>query len=118
MNLCRVLNIYDCWTLLEFGEYPTIMRLAEALHLDLSDVVKMLNMVNLSPVIQKLFRRCINNSGYPRFTNRLPGSVTSQTAAIAPELKDPYLCNATITALVNRLMQNSTPFDIIPQRPI
>ena len=40
--------------LLESGEYSTLSQLAEAFNCDLSKMFKILNMVNLSPAIQKM----------------------------------------------------------------
>ena len=45
---------YQWLAMIESGEYPTITRLAEGLQLDPSVVTKTINMVNLSPKIQKM----------------------------------------------------------------
>jgi len=62
----RLAQGYQWLGMIESGEYPTITRLAEGLHLDPSVVTKTINMVNLSPKIQKM----IVESETPQFLNR------------------------------------------------
>ena len=50
----RLVQGYQWMGMIESGEYPTIARLAEGLRLDPSIVTKTINMVNLSPKIQKM----------------------------------------------------------------
>ena len=50
----RLAQGYQWLAMIESGEYPTIARLSEGLRLDPSVVTKTINMVNLSPKIQKL----------------------------------------------------------------
>ena len=50
----RLSQAYQWLGMIESGEYPTIARLSEGLRLDPSVVTKTINMVNLSPKIQKM----------------------------------------------------------------
>jgi|GEM_PF-6489200 len=62
----RFARVYQWLGMIESSEYPTIPRLAEGLRLDPSAVTKTINMVNLSPKIQKL----IVEAGTPQAINR------------------------------------------------
>jgi len=62
----RLAQGYQWLGMIESGEYPTIARLAEGLLLDPSVVTKTINMVNLSPKIQKL----IVEANTPQSINR------------------------------------------------
>eukprot|EP00831_Metopus_contortus_P079870 TRINITY_DN8034_c0_g2_i2.p2 TRINITY_DN8034_c0_g2~~TRINITY_DN8034_c0_g2_i2.p2 ORF type:complete len:297 (-),score=18.76 TRINITY_DN8034_c0_g2_i2:429-1319(-) len=57
---------YQWMGMIESGKYPTIARLAEELRLDPSIVAKSINMVNLSPKIQKM----IVEADTPKAINR------------------------------------------------
>lgn len=57
---------YQWMGMIESGQYPTIARLAEELRFDPSIVAKSINMVNLSPKIQKL----IVEADTPKAINR------------------------------------------------
>ena len=62
----RLAQGYQWMSMIESGKYPTIARLAEELRLDPSIVAKSINMVNLSPKIQKL----IVDADTPKAINR------------------------------------------------
>jgi len=62
----RLAQGYQWLGMIESGEYPTITRLAEGLQLDPSAVTKTINMVNLSPKIQKM----LVESDTPQSINR------------------------------------------------
>ena len=50
----KLAHAYRLMKMIENGKYPTRTMLAEELGLDLSNVVKTLNLLNLSPKIQKM----------------------------------------------------------------
>ena len=62
----RLAQGYQWMAMIESGKYPTIARLAEDFRLDPSIVAKSINMVNLSPKIQKL----IVEADTPKAINR------------------------------------------------
>ena len=62
----RLAQGYQWMGMIESGQYPTMARLAEELRLDPSIVAKSINMVNLSPKIQKL----IVEADTPKAINR------------------------------------------------